>query len=53
MRAAFARLGWSPATFWSATPLELAAGLGLSSMAAGLTRGVFQALMQSHPDEGE
>lgn len=45
-------LGWRPADFWSATPRELAAALGLNRRNAAIGRGVFGRLMERFPDEG-
>lgn len=53
MRAAFARLGWTPAAFWGATPRELAIALGLSPRGSGLTRGALAQLMHAYPDEAD
>lgn len=52
MRLALGRLGWTPATFWRATPRELAAALegrfGVS--AAPADRATLQRLMRAFPD---
>ncbi|MBS8258748.1 phage tail assembly chaperone [Roseibium polysiphoniae] len=50
MQVAFARLGWSPAVFWSSTPRELAAALGWQTSAAGLERSALERMMKRHPD---
>jgi hypothetical protein len=45
-------LGWRPHEFWSATPAELAAALGMTASDAarpGLDRGTLQRLME-HDD---
>ena len=52
---ALGRLGWSPATFWAATPREVAAALGgvVGPLAAEpATRADLARLMAAFPDEG-
>ncbi len=46
-------LGWTPATFWNATPAELRTALGLDEGAGGaaaLSRDALAALMETFPD---
>ena len=44
-------LGWSPETFWHATPAELASALGPTTPAPqGLARSDFDSLMEQYPD---
>lgn len=45
-------LGWRPSEFWVATPAELAAALGLSTITAppGLDRALLEKLME-HDNE--
>lgn len=47
------RLGWTPETFWSATPREIAAALqahGAHRRQAALERTTLDRLMAVHPD---
>ncbi|WP_417667342.1 phage tail assembly chaperone [Roseibium sp.] len=50
MTAAFRKLGWTPYVFWSATPLELAAALGLSEHGGSLSKADLAQLMRDFPD---
>ncbi|MTI43699.1 phage tail assembly chaperone [Roseibium hamelinense] len=54
-QAAFVRLGWTPQTFWAATPREIGAALGLGTRAGHsgqpMTRAHFNALVSAYPDE--
>lgn len=45
------KLRWTPATFWAATPRELAAALGLASTARPLARAELAALSAAWPDD--
>lgn len=51
-RIAAQALGWTPATFWGATPAELRTALGLDDGAdsAALRRDALAALMEAFPD---
>lgn len=59
MEAAFALLGWTPETFWRATPKEFAAAydgvLALKGLSRKrpLTRGEFETLKRRFPDRRE
>jgi len=52
MAAALGRLGWTPETFWRATPRELAAALAGRFGTGGQapSRGALAALMAAFPD---
>jgi uncharacterized phage protein (TIGR02216 family) len=50
MRLAFTRWGLAPAAFWTMTPRELAAALGLGSGPAGFDRAALDRLMRRYPD---
>lgn len=50
MERAMGGLGWHPLDFWSATPRELAAALGLRRRNAAIGRGDFDRLMDRFPD---
>ncbi len=44
-------LGWSPETFWHATPAELASALGpMGPAQERVTRSDFDTLMEQYPD---
>lgn len=46
-----ARLGWTPGTFWAATPADLRHALGLDlPEAAPADRGLLARMMEMHPD---
>jgi uncharacterized phage protein (TIGR02216 family) len=45
-------LGWTPATFWAATPREFAAALGRRRGPEPLSRAAFERLLAAHPDPG-
>ncbi|WP_188824237.1 rcc01693 family protein [Brucella endophytica] len=52
MRAGLGHLRLSPKTFWSMTPRELAAALGLGEREANApSRQTLDALMRAFPDE--
>jgi len=50
LRFAARNLSWSPSDFWSATPRELEAVLGLARATTCLDRPGLEQLMRSHPD---
>jgi uncharacterized phage protein (TIGR02216 family) len=51
MQAGLGHLRLSPRDFWSMTPRELAAALGLTARAANApSRAAFDALMRAFPD---
>lgn len=51
MQAGLGHLRLSPKSFWSMTPRELAAALGLTTRAANTpSRQTFDALMRAFPD---
>ncbi|PRD45803.1 hypothetical protein C5748_01230 [Phyllobacterium phragmitis] len=51
MQAGLGHLRLSPEAFWSMTPRELAAAMGLSARAANApSRQTFDALMRAFPD---
>ncbi len=46
-----AALGWTPDTFWSATPADLHAALGLDAEPPPLGAAALRQLMEANPDE--
>lgn len=45
-----ASIGWSPATFWSATPADLRTALGLDLAAPTVAASDLARLMEAFPD---
>lgn len=46
-------LGWTPETFWTATPSDLANALGVEGESAAMDRATLDALCDAMPDEGK
>ncbi|WP_148259461.1 rcc01693 family protein [Polymorphum gilvum] len=50
LQAGLGRLGWTPETFWRATPRELAAALGLARRGRAPARADLDRLLRRFPD---